>query len=66
MYKQNNNWDYWFAGIFDGDGYFYINNKEVTFELTTTFFDKNILYSIKNNLNGGYIKEVDQKVYNIE
>ena len=31
MHKENNNWDYWFAGVVDGDGDFYINNQEVTF-----------------------------------
>lgn len=50
-------WDEWFAGIVDGDGYFYINkNKEITFELTTSIVDVTILHAIKNELKGGSIQ----------
>jgi len=50
-------WDEWFAGIVDGNGYFYINKKkEISFELTTATADINVLYSIKNKLKAGSIK----------
>nr|QVO51158.1 LAGLIDADG homing endonuclease [Ulva compressa] len=57
--KKNDHiiWDEWFAGVVDGDGYFYINkNKQISFELTTSVFDLNILYTIKNKLGAGSIK----------
>lgn len=55
--KKNIIWDEWFAGVVDGDGYFCINkNKEISFELTTSVFDLNILHTIKNKLGGGSIK----------
>lgn len=55
--KKNITWDEWFAGVIDGDGYFYINkNKEIIFELTTSIFDINVLHNIKNKLKGGSIK----------
>ncbi|MGC1204868.1 MAG: LAGLIDADG family homing endonuclease [Flavobacteriaceae bacterium] len=55
--KMTNPWDEWFAGVVDGDGYFYINKKqEISFELTTAMHDINIVYSIKNELKGGTIK----------
>lgn len=57
LLQKNIIWDQWFAGIVDGDGYFYINNnKEITFELTTSIVDVNILHTIKNKLQGGSIK----------
>lgn len=64
MDKNNNNiskiknpWDDWFAGVVDGDGYFYINKKQaISFELTTAILDINVLYSIKKELKGGTIK----------
>lgn len=50
-------WNEWFAGVVDGDGYFYINKKnEISFELTTSIIDIRILYNIKNKLNGGSIQ----------
>ena len=50
-------WNEWFAGIVDGNGYFYINKKnEISFELTTSIIDIRILYNIKNKLNKGSIK----------
>jgi ubiquinol-cytochrome c reductase cytochrome b subunit len=63
-YNQINNhslkydsWNEWFAGVVDGDGYFYINKKnEISFELTTSIIDSRILYTIKNKLNGGSIQ----------
>lgn len=68
-YNQSNNnlfkhdswnkdsWNEWFAGVVDGDGYFYINKKnEISFELTTSIIDIRILYNIKNKLNGGSIQ----------
>lgn len=55
--KTSCSWDEWFAGVVDGDGYFYINaKKEISFELTTGTIDINILYSIKNKLKAGSIK----------
>lgn len=39
--QKNIIWDQWFAGIVDGDGYFYIkDNKEITFELTTAIVER--------------------------
>jgi ubiquinol-cytochrome c reductase cytochrome b subunit len=50
-------WNEWFAGIVDGDGYFYINKKnEISFEITTSIIDIRILYNIQNKLNGGSIQ----------
>lgn len=50
-------WNEWFAGVIDGDGYFYINKKnEISFELTISIIDSRILYIIKNKLNGGSIQ----------
>lgn len=57
MNQMKSPWDEWFAGVIDGDGYFYINKKkEISFELTTAIPDINVLYSIKNELKGGVIK----------
>lgn len=55
---QTNRWNEWFAGVIDGNGYFYINKKEnnVSFELTTHITDAKILYNIKNLLGGGSVK----------
>lgn len=55
---QTLRWNQWFAGIIDGDGYFYINQKEksVSFEITTHFTDAKLLYNIKNQLGGGSVK----------
>ena len=63
-YNQINNnplnydsWNEWFAGVVDGNGYFYINkNNEISFELTTSTIDIGILHIIKTKLNGGSIK----------
>jgi ubiquinol-cytochrome c reductase cytochrome b subunit len=61
--KTNNNllkhdsWNEWFAGIVDGNGYFYINKKnEISFEITTSIIDIRILYNIKNKLNIGSLQ----------
>lgn len=55
--KKNIIWDEWFAGVVDGDGYFYINkNNEISFELTTALVDLGILHNIKKKLKGGSIK----------
>ena len=55
--KKNIIWDEWFAGVVDGDGYFYINkNNEISFELTTALVDLDILHNIKKKLKGGSIK----------
>lgn len=59
MTKKNDTlrWDQWFAGVIDGDGCFYINKKnEISFEVTTSNFDIEVLNSIKNKLKGGSIK----------
>lgn len=61
MTKKNDTlslqWDQWFAGVIDGDGCFYINKKnEVSFEVTTSIFDVEVLNSIKNKLKGGSVK----------
>lgn len=51
--KKNIIWDEWFAGVVDGDGYFYINKKnEISFELTTALVDLDILHNIKKKLKG--------------
>ena len=55
--KKTINWDEWFAGVVDGDGYFYINKKkEICFELTTALIDLDVLNNIKNKLKAGSIK----------
>jgi intein/homing endonuclease len=56
--KQNNAWNEWFAGLVDGDGYFYINKKnEISFEMTTSSEDGDrILSHIKNKLKAGSVK----------
>jgi ubiquinol-cytochrome c reductase cytochrome b subunit len=61
--KTNNNilkydsWNEWFAGVVDGDGYFYINKtNEINFEITTSIIDIQILYNIQNKLNAGSIQ----------
>ena len=57
MSKIKNPWDEWFAGVIDGDGCFYINKQQqISFELTTATLDINVLYSIKNKLQGGTVK----------
>ena len=54
--RQNEKWNEWFAGITDGDGYFYINKKnEISYEVTTHTTDFRILTDIKNTLKGGTI-----------
>lgn len=56
-FQTNNSWNYWFAGVVDGDGCFYINKKkEISFEITTATSDINILHNIKNELQAGSIK----------
>lgn len=57
IFKNQDNWNEWFAGVIDGDGYFYINkNNEISFELTTSISDIRILNNIKNKLSAGSIK----------
>lgn len=60
---KDNDWNYWFAGITDGDGSFYIDQKEktgssgpVSFEITTHVLDARTLYNIKDKLHGGSVK----------
>jgi ubiquinol-cytochrome c reductase cytochrome b subunit len=55
---QKIRWNEWLAGITDGDGYFYFNQKEksVNFEITTHITDAKFLYNIKNTLGGGSVK----------
>jgi hypothetical protein len=31
--------NYWFAGFTDGDGYFYVKNNEISFQITTNNLD---------------------------
>jgi len=56
--NKTNKWNEWFAGLTDGDGYFYINKKEqsISFELTTHMSDSRVLRDIKNTLKAGSIK----------
>lgn len=50
-------WDYWFAGLIDGDGCFYINKQnEVSLEITTHVFDEKVLNNVKDTLKGGSVK----------
>ena len=51
-------WNEWLAGITDGGGYLYFNQKEksVSFEITTHMTDAKLLYNIKNMLGGGSVK----------
>ena len=50
-------WNQWFAGLVDGDGYFYKNKShEISFELTTHITDIRLCYNIKNKLKAGSIK----------
>lgn len=50
-------WNEWFAGLTDGDGYFYINTKEknISFELTTHVTDSRVVTNIKNELKAGAV-----------
>jgi hypothetical protein len=56
--KNSEKWNHWFAGLTDGDGCFYINQKEktVSFEITTHTTDAPILFNIKNQLKAGTVK----------
>lgn len=55
--KHESFWNQWFAGLVDGDGYFYINRKqEISFELTTDVVDLRLLSGIKNKLKSGSIR----------
>ncbi len=55
--QKDQKWNQWFAGLIDGDGYFYINQKkEISFELTTHISDARIVYNIKNQLKAGSVK----------
>jgi hypothetical protein len=60
MYENKNkeDWNYWFAGLTDGDGCFYINKKEksISFEITTHIIDARVLQIVKRQLQGGSVK----------
>lgn len=50
-------WNEWFAGLLDGDGYFYISKtKEVSLEITTHITDVKLLRHVKDKLGGGSLK----------
>nr|YP_009184939.1 putative LAGLIDADG homing endonuclease [Hafniomonas laevis]ALO63083.1 putative LAGLIDADG homing endonuclease [Hafniomonas laevis] len=50
-------WNEWFAGLLDGDGYFYISKtKEVSLEITTHITDARLLTHVKDKLGGGSLK----------
>lgn len=54
---KTNTWNYWFAGLVDGDGCFCINKKnQISFELTTDITDSRIVYNLKHILKGGSVK----------
>jgi hypothetical protein len=55
--KQSEKWNEWFAGLTDGDGFFYINDREnsISFELTTHVTDSRVVYNIKNELKAGSV-----------
>jgi hypothetical protein len=57
-YHKDEKWNQWFAGVTDGDGFFYINRKEnsISYEITTHVTDARLLYNIKNKLAGGSLK----------
>lgn len=54
---DDDKWNQWFAGVTDGDGYFYINKNErsVSYEITTHSTDARLLYNIKNKLKTGSV-----------
>lgn len=51
-------WNNWFAGLTDGDGYFYINKKEksISYEISTHVTDARVLQILKHELKGGSVK----------
>lgn len=51
-------WNQWFAGLTDGDGCFYISQKEqsVSYEITTHVTDIRLMYDIKNKLKSGSVR----------
>lgn len=55
---KDERWNQWLAGLTDGDGCFYLNQKEksVSFEVTTHTTDVRILRNIKNTLKAGTVK----------
>ena len=55
--NNNEKWNQWFAGLTDGDGCFYINQKEksVSYEVTTHATDVRLMYLIKNKLKTGSV-----------
>lgn len=55
---QTIRWNEWLAGVTDGDGFFYVNQKQksISFEITTHITDARLLYNIKNILGGGAVK----------
>jgi ubiquinol-cytochrome c reductase cytochrome b subunit len=54
---EYDSWNEWFAGVVDGNGYFYISKKnEISFEISTSLINIRILYNIQNKLNGGSIQ----------
>lgn len=57
IFLEQQQWNAWFAGLVDGDGYFYINKQnQISFELTVPVCDLKLLSNIKQKLNGGSIK----------
>lgn len=56
-FSDNDKWNQWFAGVTDGDGYFYINKNErsVSYEITTHSTDARLIYNIKNKLKAGSV-----------
>jgi len=50
---SSTDWNDWFAGLIDGDGYFYISKtNEVSVEITTHVTDERLLNHIKQKLGG--------------
>lgn len=54
--SKDERWNQWLAGLVDGDGCFYLNLKEISFEVTTHATDVRVLYNIKNTLKAGSVK----------
>jgi hypothetical protein len=64
---ENENFNYWLAGLIEGDGTFYINKKGYcNFEITLDAKDIQTLYFIKKNLGWGNIsKRVKVNAYRL-
>ena len=51
--QSNQNWNQWLAGVIDGDGYFYIDTKNIArCEITVGIDDEYMLQKIKNKIPG--------------